>query len=120
MGLLSKLFPKWVPLVCKPQDIVELIQQCVDVDAPLCRLVVEYHGVRYQVGVTSDFEAGKGCFDIVYYLDEQEFDTLEDFCRYALMGDTHFMNLETITVLEDEDAGDPRSYVLLEQREIKL
>lgn len=119
MEVFRKLFPKWEPLVCKPQDIVDLIQECLDVDAPLCRLIVENNGVQHKVGGTSDYDNQIGFFDSMFYLDGQEFKTLDDFCRNALMDGMCFMEYETIRILKDKDAGDPRCNLLLEKREMK-
>lgn len=118
---LKKIFdPRYAPLVCKPGDVFALIREFVDINAPLCRLVVEINGKPHKIGVTSDYNSrANEYFDIAFYLDDNEFPTLEELIEKAETEGVRVAALETITVLEDEDSGDPRNNVLLADREIK-
>lgn len=124
MSILSKIknifAPRYEPLVCKPADVFELIRECVDINAPLCRLVVEINGKPHKIGVTCDYNSRtKQIFDIAFYFDDNEFPTLEKLIEKAETEGVRVAAIETITVLEDEDSGDPRNNVLLSDREIK-
>lgn len=124
MSLFSKIKnvfdPHYEPLVCKPADIFELFRECVEFDALLCRLVVEINGKQHKIGVTSDYNSRTGeFFDIAFYLDDSEFPTLEALINNAEIDGFRVAEFKTITVLEDEDSGDPRNNVLLADREIK-
>lgn len=81
--------------------------------------MIEHNGAAHNVGVTSDYDGRTGFFDIVFYLDKQEFRTLEHFCQEAEMDGIRFVALDTVKVLKDIDAGDPREYPLLKKREIR-
>lgn len=108
------------PLICKPSDIFELIRGCVEINAPLCRLVVEINGKRHKIGVVSDCDSRTGkYFDTAFYFDEDEFPTLDELIDKVETDGAKVAALETITVLEDEDGGDPRNNVLLADRELK-
>ncbi|MBR0485853.1 MAG: hypothetical protein IJJ69_13945 [Oscillospiraceae bacterium] len=112
----KKSFP---PLVCRPADIIDFFQECLNIGAPEASFEIEYKKQVYPLGISSDYTQQKGFFDIKFYLDTQEFDTLEDFCANAKLQNQLFMNLETIKILRDLDYGDPRNNILLEKREIK-
>lgn len=112
--------PHYEPLICKPADIFELIRECVDINAPLCRLVIEIRGKQHKIGVISDYDSRtKEYFDIAFYFDDSEFSTLDKLIQKAEADEVRVAELETITVLKDEDSGDPRNNVLLSDREIK-
>lgn len=112
--------PHYEPLLCKPADIFELIRECVDINAPLCRLVIEIHGKQHKIGVISDYDSRtKEYFDIAFYFDDSEFSTLEELIEKAGTDGVCVAELEMITVLKDEDSGDPRNNVLLADRERK-
>lgn len=124
MSIFSKIKnafnPQYEPLVCKPTDIIDLFEECVSIDAPLCNLIIEIHGKPHKIGVTSDYDSrAKKSFDIVFYLDDAEFSTLAELAEKAAADGMRFVELEIVTVLEDKEAGDPRNNTLLEKREIK-
>lgn len=124
MSIFSKIKnavkPHYEPLVCKPADIFDLIRECVEINAPLCRLIAEVNGKPHKIGVTSDYDSRtKEHFDIAFYLDDSDFPSLEALINNAKIDGFRIADLKTIIVLEDEDSGDPRNNVLLEQREIK-
>lgn len=124
MGIFSKIKsafnPKYEPLVCKPADILELLGECVSIGAPLCNLVIEINEKPHKIGVTSDYDSRTGKpFDIVFYLNGEEFPSLDELTEKAAIDGVRFVELETVTVLRDEEAGDPRGNALLEKREIR-
>ncbi len=117
---IKKFFkPQYAPLICSPHDIFDLVEECIEIDAPICRLVIEHEGVKYQFGVTADYSSKLGFFDVMYYLDNDEYTDFDQFKREAKINGKYLLDLGTIAVIEDVDAGDPRSNKLLAQREIK-
>ncbi|MDE6727364.1 MAG: hypothetical protein K2J80_05425 [Oscillospiraceae bacterium] len=123
MPLLEKLknffAPKWEPLVCRPADIIDLFKQDIATGAPLEDLTVDINGKPHHVGISSDYDKGV-FFDTYFFLDDQCFKTLEGFVKKASVDGVLFSELETIKILcENLYSGDPRSSVLLSQREIK-
>ncbi len=126
MGLLSNLFGRkgektyrWKPLRCMPGDIVDLMRECERIEAPIVSLEVEYDGARQRVGMASDFEHGRGFFDTVWYVDDDEYPSLDAFLANATLGGRRFSDIsEPVQVIRDLELGDPRGNVLLAQREL--
>ena len=126
MGLLSGLFGRggektyrWKPLRCMPGDIVDLMRECERIDAPIVGLEVELDGVRQRVGMTSDYERDRGFFDTVWYVDDNEYPSLDAFLANATLGGRRFSDIaEPVLVIRDLELGDPRDNVLLAQREL--
>lgn len=124
MGLLSGLFGRggektyrWKPLRCMPGDIVDLMRECERIDAPIVGLEVELDGVRQRVGMTSDYERDRGFFDTVWYVDDNEYPSLDAFLANATLGGRRFSDIaEPVLVIRDLELGDPRGNVLLAQR----
>ena len=111
---------KWDPLVCRPQDIIDLCEECISIDAPELKLFFDYNGETHTVGISSYLSNPVASpTNIRYYLDADEFMTIEDFKKSATINGTHFMDLEYVTVTEDELTGDPHYVRLLKAREIK-
>ena len=126
MGLLSGLFGRggektyrWKPLRCMPGDIVDLMRECERIDAPIVGLEVELDGVHQRVGMTSDYERDRGFFDTVWYVDDNEYPSLDAFLANATLGGRRFSDIaEPVLVIRDLEIGDPRGNVLLAQREL--
>ena len=126
MGLLSNLFGRkgektyrWKPLRCMPGDIVDLMRECERIEAPIVSLEVEYDGMRQLVGMSSDFERGRGFFDTVWYVDDDEYPSLDAFLADATLGGRRFSDIsEPVQVIRDLEIGDPRGNGLLAQREL--
>lgn len=110
--------PKWEPLVCRPADLIDLFRQDVAIGAPLEDLMVEISGKPHHIGISSDYDRGR-FFDTYFFFDDQCFRTLEGLAEKCTVDGVLFMSLETVTILEILDSGDPRNSVLLSQREIK-
>lgn len=116
-GLFS---PKWEPLVCRPADIIDLFRQDVAAGAPLEDLTVEIHGKLHHVGISSQYDTGRGYYDTYFFFDDQCFRTLDGFVQKCSVDGGLFAELDTVKILrENLDSGDPRNSVLLSQREIK-
>lgn len=104
--------PKWRPLSCRPEEIIDIFREGMSMDAPMARFVVEHKGIRHRLGMDAEYKQGKWS-NVSFYLDETRYDTLEDFCLYCVIDGYRFLELELISVLEDEDVGDPRNNTLL-------
>lgn len=120
MGLFTKLFSKrtWEPLFCKPADIFNLIKECVDINAPLLNLVIEYNSAEHKIGVTSDYSSTRGPFDTVYYCDDAEYSTLEEMQLSCCIDGELFSEMATVKILRDEEVGDPRGNTYFERNGI--
>ena len=121
MEKLKSLFaPKWEPLVCRPADIIDLFRQDVATGAPLEDLTVEINGKPHHVGISSQYDGGRGYYDTYFFFDDQCFRTLDGFAEKCTVDGGLFAALDTLKILrENLDSGDPRNSVLLSQREIK-
>ena len=126
MGLLSSLFGRggektyrWKPLRGMPGDIVDLMRECERIDAPTVSLEVELDGMRQRVGMSSDYERDRGFFDTVWYVDDEEYPSLDAFLADATLGGRRLSDIdEPVLVIRDLELGDPRGNVLLAQREL--
>ena len=112
--------PKWEPLICRPDDIIDLFRQDIATGAPLEDLTVEINGVLHHVGISSQHDGGRGYHDTYFFFDDQCFRTIEGFAEKCTVDGALFSELETVKILrENLDSGDPRNSVLLSQRELK-
>lgn len=101
-----------------PGDIVDLMRECERIETPMVSLEVEYDGMRQHVGMTSDFERGRGFFDTVWHVDD-EYPSLDAFLADATLGRRRFSDIsEPVLVIRDLEIGDPRGNILLAQREL--
>ena len=72
-------------VVCPISVIIELMQETIDIDAGSSEFVIIFEGKEHKVGFTSDYNREQGFFDPLFYLDEQEFVTFEDFKSQAVL-----------------------------------
>lgn len=107
--------PKWRPLSCTPGDIIAVFRECISINAPMARFVVEHNGIQHRLGMDADYSGGKWS-DIKFYIDDERFSTLEEFCEKSRIDGDRFAELDMISVLEDEDGGDPRNNLMLAKR----
>lgn len=107
--------PKWRPLSCRPDDIIALFRENISINAPMARFIVEYNGTRHRLGMDAEYERGQWS-NISFYIDSTRFATLDEFCRSCAIEGEKFTEMEYITVLEDEDSGDPRNNKLLTRK----
>ncbi|WP_099203475.1 hypothetical protein [Miniphocaeibacter massiliensis] len=77
--------------LCKTSVILELMQQCVNINAPILNLVFKYNNIKYHINIPSDYD-GKEYFDTTFPLDNQEFSTLESFKENALLNMAKFLD----------------------------
>lgn len=110
--------PKWRPLSCTPNDIISVFRECISINAPMARFVVEHNGIQHRLGMDADYSGGKWT-DIKFYVDDERFSSLEEFCEKSTMDGERFSEIDMISVLEDEDGGDPRNNLMLAKRGAK-
>jgi len=92
-------------VVCPISIIVQLIQETMDIDAGASEFVILFEGKEHKVGVTSDCDYWEGFFDPLFYLDEQEFDTLEGFKTGAVLDGQLFVQRTDNVEILDADNG---------------
>jgi len=114
MGFLDNLFKKKnTELVCKFQDLFDIMEESVRIDAPITRLIIRVDDQVHKIGVSADMTHGGEYFDIIYYFDGNECKSISEL--KALLP---YSFSDEVTVIEDEDIGDPHSYTLLSKREL--
>lgn len=106
--------PKWRPFACRPEDIIAVFRECISINAPMARFIVEYKGARHKLGMDANYERGKWS-NIEFYIDGTRYATLEEFCENCTIDGDRFVDVEFISILEDEDSGDPRNNALFEK-----
>lgn len=122
MGFFDKIMKmiKWEPLKCRPQDIIDVMEECIRIDAPVMETSFDYDGKAHMVGISSYTESVAAPYtDIRYFLDDSEFETIDEFKKGATINGRRFMDLEYIAVTKDLHAGNPRYIPILAEREIK-
>ena len=107
--------PKWRPLSCTPGDIISVFRKCISINAPMARFVVEYNGIQHRLGMDADYSGGKWS-DVKFYVDNERFSSLEEFCEKSTIDGNRFAEMDIISVLEDEDGGDPRSKLTIDSK----
>ena len=115
MGLLDNVFKKKnTELICAFQDVFELMEESVRIDAPITRLIIRVDNQVHKIGVSADMTRGGEYFDIIYYFDENECKSISE-----LKALFPYSFGDEVTVIEDEDLGDPHKNKLLSERELR-
>lgn len=115
MGFLDNLFKKKnTELICKFQDIFDLMEESVRIDAPITRLIIRVDNQVHKIGVSADMTREGKYFDMIYYFDENECKSIPEL--KALLP---YSFGDAVTVIEDEDMGDPHNNTLLSERELR-
>ena len=92
-------------VVCPIPVIMEIIQECIDIDAGSSEFVLLFEGKEHKVGFTSDYNKQQGFFDPLFYLDEQEYFTFEDFKSHAALNGQRFAQRTDNVEITDADKG---------------
>jgi len=88
-------------VVCPISVIIGLIQETIDIDAGSCEFVILFEGNEHNVGFTSDYDRKQGFFDPLFYLDEQEFTTFEEFRSQAVLnGQVFAQRTDNVEIIE--------------------
>ncbi|MFI3208959.1 MAG: hypothetical protein R3Y40_07470 [Eubacteriales bacterium] len=107
------------PLYCDAKAIIKLFEQDMEINALIDNLTFEYYGKLYKVGVISDIDDRGKCFDILYYLEKQEFKTLEEFIAEANINGIKFVDLGTIKIVKSEELRSPRDIGIIVENEVE-
>ncbi|HSK69845.1 MAG TPA: hypothetical protein VLA21_11350 [Candidatus Limnocylindria bacterium] len=101
------------PLKCRLQDVHDLMQECVDIHAPILELTVQMESKSRKIGISSDMNRSGKYFDTLFFLDDKDYASLDE--MFSALGYPPDM---MVFVMKEEGVDDPRDYTLLAQREI--
>ena len=103
--------------------VFALMQESMDIDAPVMNLKISYHDKIYRIGIASDYDHRRGFFDTVFFVADDCkrpwekglcYDTLHQFQASGKLGEIPFTDIkDEITILEDEDVGCPSGITML-------
>ena len=92
-------------VVCPIPVIMQIMQNAVDGDEGMAQFDIRLDGKEHKVGFTSDHSRAKGFFDPEFYLDEQKFNSFEDFKGQALLNGELFAKMTDEVEVFDVDEG---------------
>jgi len=93
-------------VICPIRVILEIIQETLDIDAGMSEFIFLFEGNEHKVGFTSDYNDHDGFFDPLFYLDNQEFSTFEEFKAQALLNGQIFANrFDKIEIIDADDGA---------------
>ena len=99
----------WEPVCFDAQDILLLLEKAV-----MAEVVVRRNDETYWIGVACEYDRGRQLFgDQKYYIDDQEFESLEAFMAQAVLGGELFANADGPLQVIDTLEGDPAGYLKL-------
>ena len=93
-------------VICPIPVILQIMQDAIDGDEGGARFNIRFANRDYRVGFTSDFTHRQGFFDPIFYLDEQEFSTFEDFKTQAVFNGALFSTSLNEVEIYDVDDGE--------------
>lgn len=99
---------RWPALLCTAGDLIAVIQDDVSIGAPINEFIFRVQDEVHTVGVSADYDGRRGFFDLLFYLDKQEYPTMEEFLEKASLQGRRFAQLGVVSVLEDKYCGNPR------------
>jgi hypothetical protein len=73
-------------------------------------LYVRHKGVAYRIGVVSDYDKEQGFFDQAYIIDDNQFETEQEFLSFPLKEGVTLADIESLTVLS-ADGVDPKPLI---------
>ena len=98
-------------VVCPIPVILQIMQDAVDGDEGSAQFDILFDGKDHKVGFTSDFTRRLGLFepqsyrDPKFYLNQQRFNTFEDFKAQALLNGKLFARMTDEVEVTDVDEG---------------
>ncbi|MDR2589616.1 MAG: hypothetical protein LBC71_01315 [Oscillospiraceae bacterium] len=91
-------------VVCPIPVLIDIIQECIDINAGSSEFVIQFEGKEYKVGFNSDYNMDQGFFNPIFYLDKQEFDSFDKFVNQAILNDRLFADrTDNVEVLDADD-----------------
>jgi|GEM_PF-3007577 len=114
--------------------IFTLMQDMLDINAPVLDLKISFNDKMYRMGIASDYNAIKNVFfDTVFFVGDDckrpwesgaNYDTLDDFKKHANLGGILLADItDKITIIKEKGAGCPSSitqlmpYIVEKERE---
>ena len=102
---------RWESVSCGVGIILRILEQCEDCSV---QLVVRYHGAYYNIGIASDYDRQtRKFFDTIFYLNEQEFLSLDEFKSSAKINDILFTDICDMMEVVEADEGNPINLTIL-------
>jgi len=99
-------------VICNASVILSAMEETIRLEEFIISLIILYKDEKHKVGISSDYNQQRGFFDQLFYLDEQEFDTLNKFKLEAILNDKLFVNInDGIEVLKADD-GAPANFTI--------
>jgi hypothetical protein len=98
---------RWDPVYFDTADILLLME-----DDFVIEFVVSYYGETYWIGVASDFDRStQEFFDTVFYINNQEFRSFEEFKSRAVIGGRLLFEVKEKLCVIDTFDGNPKRYL---------
>ena len=101
------------PLKCRWQDICDLMKECVEINAPVLDLTIQIENISHKTGISSDMTRSGAYFDIRFFFDDREYTSLNE-----MISSLNYAFDMIVSVISEENVGNPRDYALLARREI--
>ncbi len=96
----------WAPICFEIQDILLLLEETV-----MAELVIRLGGRFYWIGVACEYDRVRQLFgDQIYYIDDQEFASLEALVTHAVLDGRPFSDISAPLQVIDTLEGDPAFY----------
>lgn len=96
----------WEPVCFDAGDILLLLEKAV-----MAEVVVRQYSEAYWIGVACEYDREKQLFgDQIFYIDDQEFASVEAFIAQAMLGGELLANAEGPFQVIDTLEGDPMHY----------
>jgi len=97
----------WDPASIDVSDILLLMKKAV-----MAELVVSIGGQPHWIGVACKYDRQRRVFgEQTFYINDQEFTTLEDFISLAMLDGQRFADISEPLSVIDTQEGDPRNYL---------
>jgi len=93
-------------VICPVSVILQIMQDAIDGDEGTARFNIRFDNKERRVGFISDFSRQQSFFDPKFYLDEQEFDSFEDFKAQAALNGKLFAQITDDIEVIDVDDGE--------------
>lgn len=99
---------KWPPVDCEMTLILKLLRDTWSDGGT--ELFVRYENTAYRIGVVSDYDKHQGFFDQAYMIDDNQFETEQEFLSFPLKDGVTLADIESLTVLS-ADGVDPKPLI---------
>ena len=101
------------PLRCRWQDVYDLMKECMEINAPVLDLTIQIENTSHRIGISSDMTRSGAYVDILFFFDDREYTSLNE-----MISSLNYSFDMIVSVIKEENVGNPRDYALLAGREI--